>query len=120
MKSSVYALIITLLLLLLTSQVVPACTCAPNPPPCEAFGRASAVFAGVVIDSAEQRRVNREGVTTVYDVGSIRFAVQETFKGIDNKQVEIHSGTGGGDCGYWFLRGQVYLVYAYLDPEDGK
>src|SRR2546430_12702334 len=99
MKSSVYALIITLLLLLLTSQVVPACTCAPNPPPCEAFGRASAVFAGVVIGSAEQRRGNREGVTTAYDLGSIRFAVQGTFQGIDNKQGGNLRGTGGAARG---------------------
>jgi hypothetical protein len=116
---SCYAAII-LLVVLLGHTDIQACSCARPPLPCEAYGRASAVFLGLVVDSVQQKSVDRDGVTTVYDVGTIRFAVQESFKGITTREVEIHSGTGGGDCGYWFLRGQVYLVYAYKDSEDGK
>jgi len=74
------------------------------------------VFIGRVIDSAEQKTdIDSDGNRSTYDVGIIRFEVEEVFKGIDSRFVEIHSGTNGADCGYWFTRGERYLVYAYGD-----
>lgn len=91
-----------------------ACSCVPERPVCEGFGGASAVFVGRVVGSAERKESeDQNGRKTTYDVGTIYFAVEETFSGVRGKRrVEIHSGTGGGDCGFWFLRGQRYLVYA--------
>src|SRR5215831_15840890 len=96
MKTYAPALLVALLAILLNSGAVSACTCAPNPPPCAEFGTLAAIFVGVVVDSAEQRTVAQNGGMTVYDVGSIRFEVREAFKGVSSKEVEIHSGTGGG------------------------
>jgi hypothetical protein len=108
------------LLLLLCFEDARACSCLMNSPPCEAYGRASAVFVGRVVDAAQRNESVRDGIKIVYDVGTIRFSVQEAFRGVDSKEVEIHSGTGGGDCGYWFRRGEVYLIYAYQSFEDKK
>ena len=95
-------------------ETVSACSCGREPPPCEAFSGAQAVFVGKVLDAAEQREVkNDDGATSVYDVGAIRFEVTESFSGVPGPRVVIYSGTGGGDCGYWFKRGVSYLVYAF-------
>jgi SdrD B-like domain/Carboxypeptidase regulatory-like domain/Tissue inhibitor of metalloproteinase len=95
---------------------VNACQCSRTAPPCEEFPQASAVFIGRVIDSAEQKtETDTDGKKRTYDVGIIRFEVEEVFKGIESRIIEIHSGTTGADCGYWFTRGERYLVYAYGD-----
>lgn len=106
------------LVIILSFEPADACSCAGEPPPCEAFSGATAVFVGEVLDAAQQKEhKNEDGTTTVYDVGSIRFHVTEAFSGVTSSIVVISSGTGGGDCGYWFKRGQSYLVYAFGEPE---
>ncbi len=98
-----------------------ACTCIRPGPPCDYYSKASAIFLGRVVGSAERKSyVDEQGNKTVYDVGKIRFLVQENYKGASGYEVEIHSGTGGGDCGYWFLRNESYVVYAYQGSEDDK
>jgi hypothetical protein len=121
MRFSRYLVPLTALLILVCLDRANACTCAPNGPPCGSYGNASAVFLGRVVGSAQQKSsVDNSGTKTVYDVGTIRFLVQENFKGVAGYEVEIHSGTGGGDCGYWFLRNESYVVYAYQNSEDQK
>jgi hypothetical protein len=112
-------LVVSSIVLLSCSTVVSACSCANERPPCEGFGSAKAVFIGRVIGAKEQRQERaQDGSTTTYDVGEIYFKVEESFLGVKGARVVIHSGTGGGDCGYWFLRGQRYLVYAYGESQD--
>lgn len=106
------------LVIILSVEPADACDCVGEPPPCEAFSAATAVFVGEVLDAAQQKEdKNEDGTTTVYDVGSIRFQVTEAFSGVTSSIVVISSGTGGGDCGYWFKRGESYLVYAFGEPE---
>ncbi|MEO6391272.1 MAG: hypothetical protein ABIP75_05425 [Pyrinomonadaceae bacterium] len=95
-----------------------ACSCASDDSVRDAFGGASAVFVGEVVGSLEQKTLtDTAGQTTTYDVGEIYFSVQEVFSGVEGrKKVTIHSGTGGGDCGYWFQRNTRYLIYAYGEP----
>lgn len=53
------------------------------------------------------------GTVSTYDVGEIYFEVLEAFTGVKKgARVTIHSGKGGGDCGYWFEHGETYLIYA--------
>jgi hypothetical protein len=107
--------------LLVSASTVRACSCVPERPVCEAFGSVSAVFVGKVVGSAQQKtELGADGTIATFDVGKIYFAVEEAFSGVQGqKSVTIHSGTGGGDCGYWFVRGERYLVYAYGNPKDG-
>lgn len=112
---------IALLLVLGAFEVASACTCARPDPPCGEYGEADAIFLGRVVGSAERKSfTDHSGNKVVYDVGRIRFLVQESFKGVSGYEVEIHSGTGGGDCGYWFLRNESYVVYAYKSSEANK
>jgi hypothetical protein len=107
-------LVLSAVILFSCAPEVRACSCAETRPTCEEFGSAKAVFIGKVIGAKEQRQARGDdGSTTTYDVGEIYFKVEETFLGVKGARVVIHSGTGGGDCGYWFRRGQRYLVYAY-------
>jgi hypothetical protein len=103
-------------LLLVSVGQASACSCAGKEPVCEAFGTATAVFVGKVVGGKEQREEKDEnGAKMKYDVGEIYFKVEEAFIGVKGPRVVIHSGTGGSDCGFWFRRGERYLVYAYGD-----
>jgi len=97
-----------------------ACSCMSERKPCEAFGRASAVFVGRVAGGAERYEEKDEyGNRVVFIGGEIRFAIEKSYHGVAGKEVVIHSGTGGGDCGMWFKLGETYLVYAYGNAKEG-
>lgn len=111
-------LIFAVALIAITAARADACSCMENGPPCEAFGGATAVFVGKVVGSKERKESILDGVKTIYDVGEIYFKVEESFVGKKASRIVIHSGTGGGDCGFWFRRGETYLVYAYGESQD--
>jgi hypothetical protein len=109
------------LFILLAFSAAYACSCARPSPPCDYYGSTDAIFLGRVVGSAERKSgVDQNGNKNLYDVGTIRFLVQENYKGAPGYEIEIHSGTGGGDCGYWFLRNESYVVYAYRNSKDNK
>ena len=49
----------------------------------------------------------------------VRMQIAEVLTGVDpgQKEIEILTGMGGGDCGYAFQSGVDYIVYAYKNPE---
>jgi hypothetical protein len=49
-----------------------------------------------------------------------RFRIQESFFGVEGKDVEVTSGLGNGDCGINFGEGRTYLVYAHRDPKTKR
>ena len=106
-----------LFFILCTFDAAYACSCVRPGPPCNYYGDAAAIFLGRVVGSVERKTsVDANGNKTVYDVGTIRFLVLENYKGAPGYEIEIHSSTSGGECGYWFLRNEIYIVYAYRDP----
>jgi hypothetical protein len=117
-KAPLLSLVLIVLALGSASEIY-ACSCVLPRPVCEAFGRSSAVFVGRVVGAAQQKTVKAEdGTKTTYDVGEIYFEVEEAFSGVKSRtRATIRSGTGGGDCGYWFIRGERYLVYANGDEK---
>ena len=121
MKNLSTLLFLAGLALLASASTAHACSCARERSVCEAFGSAPAVFVGKVVGSAERKTERAENGTPItFDVGEIYFAVEEVFSGVHGqKRVTIHSGTGGGDCGYWFIRGERYLIYAYGNLKEG-
>jgi hypothetical protein len=98
-----------------------ACSCMRPRPPCEEYGRANAIFIGLVTDASVAS--NETGTPGVYNLNpekTFRFTVEESFKGISSAEVDIVTGSGGGDCGYSFLKGERYLVYAFRGPKSEK
>lgn len=103
-----------------------ACSCAGEAPPCEAYWQASAVFVGTVTAVGETPRLSPEEARRREDAGEFvidrrvfRFSVERPLRGVEGTAVEVHTGMGGGDCGYGFRTGGRYLVYAYRDEKRG-
>src|ERR1051326_4374642 len=112
---------VAVLFILFALDAAYACSCMKPGPPCAYYGQADAIFLGRVVRSVERKTcVDEHGEKLIYDVGTIRFLVQENYKGAPGYEIERHSGTGGGDCGYWFLRNESYVVYAHRSSEDNK
>ena len=87
-----------------------ACSCIMPGTVAEEVDRADAVFAGTVIalDNSDYKAY-------VFPDIEVTFTVQEYWKGDVLDTVVIHTGQGGGDCGFAFEEGKSYLVYAYAD-----
>ncbi|MGI9056925.1 MAG: hypothetical protein ACR2F2_14110 [Pyrinomonadaceae bacterium] len=133
MKHKIYIFIFALVLTLSfgSFEQVLACSCVPTAP-CQSFGRSDVVFVGKVVGAKYQKTDNdyetinegKKNEKTIskkvtYDVGEIYFEVTEAFQGTENgSRVTINSSTGGGDCGYWFKRGETYAVFA--NKEDSN
>src|SRR5262245_55689686 len=116
-RSRKYILFATLLFLPVTRTDVYACDCAGNRPPCEAYWEASAVFAGIVTNSS---LISVKDGDQQYQQRLVSFAIEEAFRGPHETSAEVITGVWDGDCGFGFIRGERYLVYAYTNPQDNK
>ena len=87
-----------------------ACSCAGVQAPCQAYGEASAVFVGTVIDS---RIIAIKKSKYEEQMRAVRLSIDSPFRGVEGAEVEVLTGSGGGDCGFSFVQAQQYLVYAY-------
>ncbi len=106
----VYAIAIVVSMFFLSAATATACSCIGGQPPCQAYGEASAVFLGTVIES---KFVKTKTGDFEHDVRSVRLSIDTAFRGVEGGEVEITTGTGGGDCGFNFRQAQQYLVYAH-------
>jgi len=121
MKHRILITLFSLVLMLSFGSVeqVLGCSCVPERSVCESFGGTDVVFVGKVI-GGKQRTITNEGVSETWTIGEIHFQVEEGFLGVQKaNQITIRSGTGGGDCGYWFKSGETYLVYGYGNSAKG-
>jgi protocatechuate 3,4-dioxygenase beta subunit len=84
------------------------------------------VFVGRVASIKEDKaEFTRFGAKEEIRTGLVaHLVVEESLKGITQKEVDLVTGGGGGDCGYPFSEGERYLVYAYPnrrgDAEDAN
>ncbi len=93
-----------------TEQVY-ACSCAVPGPPMEELAKFDAVFVGEVI--LVQHSYDPEGKTvTREDRSTIGFAVSTVWKGAVHEVMYITTPPTGGSCGYTFVEGEEYIVYA--------
>lgn len=89
------------------SESVRACQCIEyDTPICARFSRSDAVFVGRVIDIKPLRK----RPDNVYTYVMVRFAVQESFKGVSGREVGVATATTM--CDTKFKKGKRYLVYA--------
>lgn len=91
-----------LLASLFFSSDVRACSCMSSPTPWEARAEADFVFAGTVLETL-QGDVRRK----------VMLQVQEAWKGESTERVTIQTSMSTASCGYPFVTGESYLVYAY-------
>lgn len=93
------------------SSTANACSCAGPPSPCESYGSAAVVFVGTATGLRAEPRSNQKQVDWTPRV--FKFSVEQSYLGVAGTEIEVSTGSGGGDCGYEFKIGERYLVYAY-------
>jgi hypothetical protein len=107
-------MLFALVLLLLAPRMASACDCgARSVRPCAAYWDAKAVFKGRVTQVSESGI--REGGSerdAPFFYKLVRFKLEESFRGVRGATVEVLTGRGGSDCGYDFVPGRRYIVYA--------
>jgi hypothetical protein len=99
-------------------QLVHACSCLLQNSPCDqGWKTGDTIFLGKVV---AMERVGEPSVSL--SSHAARFIVEERFRGADvtGKEIVIYTGEGGGDCGYPFVAGTSYLVYASGGASDGR
>ena len=103
-------------LMLLFQENSFACSCAVAAPlpslrkqVSGARKESKAVFSGKVVE------VNRNAQSQFI---TVKFKVENSWKGNITQEVSITTGLGSGDCGYSFEVGKSYLVYAYGSNEN--
>jgi hypothetical protein len=119
-----------IVLLALAAEEAGACSCIGPRPPDEAFASATHVFEGKVVAVSDQYTLFRKAWDVVGETldrqrdwnsyarthgFKVVFEVTRSWKGSLKKRFVLYTGRGGGDCGYPFKTGQVYVVYAYCD-----
>ena len=120
MNSKCLLLGVSVLIALLASGHVLACGCQKTGPPCKAFGEASVVFTGTVKSLKEGARKRKPNGDVDFVSRLFKFSVEETFSGAPIRELEVATGLSADDCGYPFVKGVSYLVYAYRDEKDGR
>jgi hypothetical protein len=114
-----------------------ACSCGSigSNPPCQAAWSATAAFTATVIgitEPAPPRPPDNGGPSLGRQTRSnpipsppwpkrvVRMQLGEVLTGVDpgQKEIEIVTGRGGGDCGYGFQTGVDYVVYAYKNSDE--
>jgi len=84
-----------------------ACTCAQPASVQEGLQQADEVFAGLV------ERFELKGSGRV-----ATFRVRRVWKGPKTHRIQVATGGGDGDCGYHFIVGMEYLVFAHRGASD--
>lgn len=87
-----------------------ACSCLPPPPPAKAFAEADAVFLGKVISF--------ELTGDAFSMRLAKFTVTKIWKGERSAVREILTANNSAACGYEFLVGEEYVIYAYADEQQ--
>src|SRR5216684_4962292 len=105
-----------LVLLIFSPSFVHACSCAMVGNGCGpwSFQGEGAVFLGKVTAKVAQARPDAGGAVDLPVGYAVHFSVDESFYGVSDPGAEavVYTGSGAGDCGYPFVVGTNYLVYA--------
>ena len=84
-----------------------ACSCEPPPPAPEALRGSVAVFSGTVTE-IEEWETARDGLFY-----KVTLVVRESWAGASEEEISVVTATDCGRCGYGFMVGGDYLVYAH-------
>ena len=89
-----------------------ACKCAQPGTPSEELEEFSAVFAGRVVSVQHSYEPNATSVSPE-DRTTVGFEVNAVWKGLVREEIDITTPPTGGSCGFNFIEGEEYIVYAY-------
>ncbi|MCY4112523.1 MAG: hypothetical protein OXG33_01115 [Chloroflexi bacterium] len=92
-----------------------ACKCVEPGSPSEELGKFDAVFAGRVVSVHHSYDPAAMSVGPE-DRSTIGFEVSTVWKGEIHETTTITTPPTGGSCGYRFVEGESYVVYAYESP----
>lgn len=92
-----------------------ACSCVQPGSPSEELEKFDAVFVGRVISVHHSYDPAGSSVTRD-DRSTIGFEVSTVWKGEIHESTTITTPPTGGSCGYRFVEGESYVVYAYERP----
>jgi hypothetical protein len=87
-----------------------ACSCR-RLTPSEGFTSSYAVFTGEVVDITKNRSTRFGGL-------EVTLRVKNLWKGDPVPMVKVHTAGSSAACGYPFVQGTTYLVYAIRDEAD--
>src|SRR5258708_2270168 len=100
---------------------IQACSCVFVGNRCGAWSSQGegVLFLGKVTAKVSQVRPDASGISDLSVGYAVHFSVEESFYGAAEAGGEtvIYTGSGGGDCGYPFVVGTSYLVYAAPRPD---
>ena len=106
------ALIINLIWFLGNTGQVHACKCAQPGSPSDELKKFSAVFAGTVVSIQHSFDPDAESYSPE-DRTTVQFEVSTTWKGAVHEDMYVTTPPTGGSCGFAFIEGEDYIVYAY-------
>ena len=111
------ALILGVLWLLGHTEQAYACKCAVPGSPSEELEKFDAVFAGKVLSVQH----SFDPSTSSYSPGdhtTVGLKVNTVWKGTVDKNIDLTTPPTGGSCGFAFVEGEEYIVYAYESTEE--
>lgn len=107
----VIAIALSLLWFLTSAGQALACSCVQPGSPTEELGKFDAVFTGTVFLVQHSYDPNAMSVTPE-DRSTIGINVSTVWKGAVHEVTYITTPPTGGSCGYTFVAGEEYIVYA--------
>lgn len=87
-----------------------ACSCM-RLTPAEGLSSSQAVFSGEAVSIAKNESTKFGGL-------EITLRVEQVWKGAVPEEVKVHTAASSAACGYTFVVGTKYLVYAFSDKTD--
>jgi hypothetical protein len=87
-----------------------ACSCMQLSPS-EGLSSSYAVFTGEVIEIQPNDATRFGGL-------EVTLRVKQVWKGELDEQIKVHTAGSSAACGYGFVKGSTYLVYAVRDDAD--
>lgn len=103
-------LFLVLSLLIITAQLVSACSCMPHAPlTIKDFNETSTIFIGKVKSITAVKKSDGD------DQNEITFELQTIFKGLPaQKEVKVYTNLSSAACGLYVQKGQNWLLYAHV------
>ena len=93
--------LLTMLIVVSGTRDARACSCMTGTPLCETLWNTPVVFAGEVIDITD---VPGAFDSRLPETRRVTFRVEQSWREDVPREVEVRTGSGGGDCGYTFIR----------------